>query len=60
LSFNDSKDTLTQLQWKDYFTDKYLSLSQQHCKNNQELNTLQEVKISRNEVRAVKGEYLPF
>jgi multidrug efflux system outer membrane protein len=30
-------------------------------KNNQELNiTLQEIEIARNEIRARKGEYLPF
>jgi multidrug efflux system outer membrane protein len=64
LSFNDSKDTLSsaQLKWKDYFTDKYLdTLITTALQNNQELNiTLQEIEISRNEVRARKGEYLPF
>jgi len=64
LSFNDSKDTLNsaQLQWKDYFTDQYLdTLITTALQNNQELNiTLQEIEISRNEVRARKGEYLPF
>lgn len=64
LSFNDSKDTLNsaQLKWKDYFTDVYLdTLITTALKNNQELNiTLQEIEISRNEVRARKGEYLPF
>jgi multidrug efflux system outer membrane protein len=64
LSFNDSKDTLSsvQLKWKDYFTDQYLdTLITTALQNNQELNiTLQEIEISRNEVRARKGEYLPF
>ncbi|CAM3676931.1 efflux transporter outer membrane subunit [Flavobacterium gelidilacus] len=64
LSFNDLKDTLNsvQLKWKDYFTDKYLdTLITTALQNNQELNiTLQEIEISRNEVRARKGEYLPF
>lgn len=63
-SFNDSKDSLysAQLKWKEYFTDIYLdSLITTALTNNQELNiTLQEIEISRNEVRARKGEYLPF
>lgn len=64
LSYNDSKDTINsaQLKWKDYFTDQYLdSLITIALQNNQELNiTMQEIEISRNEVRARKGEYLPF
>ena len=50
------------LNWKDYFTDPYLvALIDTALKNNQELNiTLQEISISRNEIRARKGEYLPF
>lgn len=50
------------VKWKNYFTDKYLAaLIDTALVNNQELNiTLQEIEISRNEVRARKGEYLPF
>jgi NodT family efflux transporter outer membrane factor (OMF) lipoprotein len=48
--------------WKTYFSDPYLRvLLDTAIKNNQELNiTLQEIEIARNEVRARKGEYLPF
>ena len=48
--------------WKDFFNDPYLNeLIDTALKNNQELNiTLQEIQISRNEVRSRKGEYLPF
>ena len=61
---NQSADTLNTaaVKWKDYFTDPYLNeLIETALKNNQELNiTLQEIEIARNEVRAKKGEYLPF
>ncbi len=48
--------------WRDFFRDPYLvALIDTALKNNQELNiTLQEINIARNEVRARKGEYLPF
>ncbi|ARS35513.1 TolC family protein [Pontibacter actiniarum] len=63
-SFNNSQDTINTatLQWKEYFTDPNLiALIDTALSNNQELNiTLQEIEISRNEVRARKGEYLPF
>lgn len=51
-----------QLTWKDFFTDPYLNaLIDTALAHNQELNiTLQEIEISRNEIRARKGEYLPF
>ncbi len=62
--FSNAQDTTNtaQVQWKDYFTDPNLAaLIDTALKNNQELNiTLQEIQISRNEVRARKGEYLPF
>ncbi len=47
--------------WRNYFTDSYLiSLIDTALVNNQELNIInQEIEISRNEVRARKGEYLP-
>ncbi len=62
-SFNNSQDTTNtaQARWKDFFTDPYLmALIDTALHNNQELNiTLQEIEITRNEVRARKGEYLP-
>ena len=61
---NQSADTINTaiVKWKDYFTDPYLNeLIETALKNNQELNiTLQEIEIARNEVKAKKGEYLPF
>lgn len=64
LSYNDSKDTLNTatFKWKEYFVDPHLdSLITTALSNNQELNiTLQEIEIARNEIRARKGEYLPF
>lgn len=63
-SFNNSKDTIgiAKIKWKDYFSDPNLiALIDTALKNNQELNIMkQEIEISRNEVRAHKGEYLPF
>ncbi|MCW4468643.1 efflux transporter outer membrane subunit [Flavobacterium sp. MFBS3-15] len=57
----DSTNTAT-IKWKDYFTDPNLAaLIDVALKNNQELNiTMQEIEISKNEIRARKGEYLPF
>jgi NodT family efflux transporter outer membrane factor (OMF) lipoprotein len=48
--------------WKEYFADPTLvSLIDTALSHNQELNiVLQEIEISRNEVKARKGEYLPF
>lgn len=50
------------LTWKQFFSDPYLAaLIDTALHNNQELNiTLQEIQISKNEIRARKGEYLPF
>lgn len=63
-SFNNSKDTtnVAKIKWKDYFNDQNLtSLIDTALKNNQELNIiLQEIEISKNEVKGRKGEYLPF
>lgn len=60
---NFQKDSLNsaKLNWKDYFADPYLqALIDTALVNNQELNIiLQEIEISKNEVRARKGEYLP-
>lgn len=62
--YTDAQDTTNtaKLKWKDFFNDPYLdALIDTALKNNQELNiTLQEIQISNNEVRARKGEYLPF
>lgn len=62
-SYTGSQYTTTaaDVQWRDYFTDPNLiALIDTALKNNQELNiTLQEIEISRNEIRAKKGEYLP-
>lgn len=61
---NSSNDTLNSAkkQWKSYFTDANLnSLIETALQNNQELNiTMQELVIAQSEVRARKGEYLPF
>ncbi|MFC5269997.1 TolC family protein [Adhaeribacter terreus] len=56
----DSVSTAT-INWKQYFTDPNLvALIDTALHNNQELNiTLQELEISRNEIRTRKGEYLP-
>lgn len=63
-SYNNLQDSTNtaKIKWKDYFTDQNLSaLIDTALKNNQELNiTLQEIEISKNEVKARKGEYLPF
>jgi NodT family efflux transporter outer membrane factor (OMF) lipoprotein len=60
-TLRDTTNT-AKVQWKDYFTDPYLNaLIDTALFNNQELNiTLQEIVIANNEVRARKGEYLPF
>lgn len=63
-SYNNSQDTTNtaKVRWKDYFTDPYLNaLIDTALRNNQELNIiLQEIEVAGNEVRARKGEYLPF
>lgn len=48
--------------WKEFFPDVYLqNLIDTALKNNQELNIiLQEIEVSKNEIKARKGEYLPF
>jgi outer membrane protein, multidrug efflux system len=64
VSYNQSQDSTNtaRIKWKAFFTDPYLTvLIDSALKNNQELNiTLQEIEIARNEIRARKGEYLPF
>jgi NodT family efflux transporter outer membrane factor (OMF) lipoprotein len=63
-SYSSSQDTTntSKLQWRKYFTDPNLiALIDTALKNNQELNiTMQEIEIAKNEVKARKGEYLPF
>jgi len=60
---NAVKDTTNSaaLKWRDYFTDEHLvALIDTALNNNQELNIIrQEIEMSRNEIRAKKGEYLP-
>ncbi len=64
VSFDDSRDTINTgtVKWRDFFTDPYLhELIDTALKNNQELNIiLQEINIAQNEVRARRGQYLPF
>ena len=50
------------LAWKTYFSDPYLvALIDTALQQNLELKKVwQEIEISKNEVRARKGEYLPF
>lgn len=57
---NDTINT-GKLKWEEYFSDpKLQGLINQALQNNQELNiVLQEIEISKNEIRARKGEYLP-
>lgn len=61
---NASADTTNtgKVQWRSYFKDENLkNLIDVALQNNKELNiTLQEIQIARSEVRARKGEYLPF
>ncbi|MCC6689987.1 MAG: TolC family protein, partial [Bacteroidia bacterium] len=63
-AYHSSKDTSDsgKIKWKDFFHDPNLvALIDSALKRNQELNiTLQEIEIARNEIRARKGEYLPF
>lgn len=63
-AYNQSQDTanVASIKWASYFKDPYLvALIDTALQNNQELNiTLQEIEISKNEVMARKGEYLPF
>lgn len=63
-AFMNSQDSANsaRISWKEYFADANLiTLIDSALKRNQELNiTLQEIEIRRNEIRARKGEYLPF
>lgn len=64
VSFMGTADTsnAANLKWQQFFTDDYLNaLIDTALSNNQELNiVIQEMLIAKNEVRARKGEYLPF
>ncbi|MCA6066072.1 TolC family protein [Chryseobacterium sp. RG1] len=60
LAENDTINTGKQ-KWNEYFSDPNLqTLINQALQNNQELNIiLQEIEISKNEIKAKRGEYLP-
>ena len=49
-------------QWKQFFKDPQLAqLIDEALQKNQELNiVMQEIQIAKNEIKAKKGEYLPF
>lgn len=57
----DTTNTAT-VNWRAFFSDPYLiALIDTALENNQELNIVrQEIMIAANEIRASKGEYLPF
>lgn len=63
-SFSNLQDTSNSvnIRWKQYFKDSNLiTLIDTALKKNQELNiTIKEIEISKNEIMARKGEYLPF
>lgn len=63
-SYNGSQDTTNSAYttWRNYFADgNLIALIDTALKNNQELNiTMQEILVARNEVRAKKGDYLPY
>ena len=63
-AFINSNDTVSiaKLNWRKYFSDNNLTaLIDTALKNNQELNVVkQEIEMSKNEIMARKGEYLPF
>lgn len=64
VSYTNSLDSsnVVSLNYKEYFADNNLiALIDTALSNNQELNIiLQEIAISKNEIRTRKGEYLPF
>lgn len=61
---NQSTDTINTANtpWKDFYSDPNLkSLINQALTNNQELNiTMLKIQMAKNEIKARKGEYLPF
>lgn len=62
--FGASQDTVNtaKVNWREYFSDPNLvALIDSALGKNQELNIMrQEINIAQNEIRARKGEYLPF
>lgn len=58
----DDTTNVAKLQWKEFFSDPYLStLIDSALVNNQELNIMmQQVNIVQNEIGVRQGEYLPF
>jgi len=64
VSYSASQDTTNsaKVRWKTFFADPYLNaLIDTALQNNQELNiTMQEIEMSKNEIMARRGEYLPF
>lgn len=62
--YSNSLDTTNSatIKWRAYFTDPNLiAIIDTALLNNQELNImLQEIEMSKNEIMARKGEYLPF
>jgi multidrug efflux system outer membrane protein len=58
---NQDSTNMANVQWRNFFTDKNLAnLIDTALKNNQELLiTLQEIEISRNEIRLKHGQILP-
>ncbi len=60
-SVQDSTNVAS-IKWRQFFTDPFLTaIIDTALKNNQELNiALREIEISKNEIQARKGEYLPF
>ena len=61
-NFNEDSTQSENILWRNYFSDDKLALLiDEALKNNQELNMmLHEIEISRNEIMARKGEYMPF
>lgn len=62
-SYNNSGDTtnIASIRWRNFFTDPNLvSLIDTALKNNQELQiTLQEIEITKNDIRSRQGQLLP-
>lgn len=63
-SYADSKDTVNvaKLAWREYFKDpELIALIDSALEKNQEVNILlQEIQMSKNDVLAKQGAYLPF
>lgn len=61
---NSTRDTLNSasISWRSFFKDRQLNaLIDTALVNNQELNImLQKIAVAKNEIKARKGEYLPF